>query len=120
MKKLTYAAFTTAVLAPFLALAQANVGTPVTPPTYSGPTGLNTVTGWFGLFRTILSWVGIAFWITAAVFIFLAAFKYLTAAGDPEKVKSASHSLLYAVVAIAVGILAYGIPALVGSFLGGT
>jgi len=49
--------------------------------------------------------------------IFLSAFGYLTAAGDPEKVKTASHRLLYAVIAVAVGLMAYGIPALVNNFL---
>lgn len=73
----------------------------------------------FGLLGDILGWVATIFWIAAAFFIFVAAFKYLTAAGDPTKVKAASTMLLYAVVAIAVAIISYGLPKLVESFLGG-
>src|SRR5690242_5782849 len=56
--------------------------------------------------------------LLAIVFVLIAAFKYLTAQGDPEKVKSASKTLIYAAVAVAVGILAQAIPLIVGSFLG--
>ncbi len=103
-------------LVPFFAFAQVNIN-PVPPPPYQGPSGLQQVSGWLNLLRAILTWVAIAFWIFATIFIILAAFSYLTAAGDPEKVKGASSKLLYAVIAIAIGLLAYGIPAIVQSFL---
>jgi hypothetical protein len=67
------------------------------------------VVGWMFTFLVVLS----------IVFILIAAFKYLTASGDPEKVKSASHTLIYAVIAVAVGLLARGVPLIVGSFIGG-
>lgn len=63
----------------------------------------------------------ILFWILillAVLFIVWAAFNYLTAGGDPEKVKSANHKIIYAVVAIVVALLARAIPTLVCSFLG--
>jgi len=54
----------------------------------------------------------------AVIFIIVAAFKYLTAAGEPEKVKSAGSTLLYAAVAVGVALLARAVPLIVASFLG--
>ena len=67
----------------------------------------------------ITNWLFYFLIILAVIFIIVAAFKYLTAAGEPEKVKSASHMLLYAAIAIVVGILAKAVPSLIGSVLGG-
>jgi uncharacterized membrane protein len=70
------------------------------------------------LFCTVFAW---AFWfliVLAVIFIIVAAFKYLTAAGDPEKVKSAGTMLIYTAVAIVVALLARAIPLVIGSFLG--
>lgn len=58
--------------------------------------------------------------LLAIIFILVAAFKYLTAAGDPQKVKDASGYVIYAAIAVAVALLAKGIPALVGSFFNTT
>lgn len=55
----------------------------------------------------------------AVLFVVLAAFKYLTASGDAEKVGEANKQILYAVVAVAVGLLATAVPTVVGSILGG-
>ncbi len=57
--------------------------------------------------------------ILAIVFVILAAFKYLTAGGDAEQVKAANHQILYAAVAIAVGLLATAVPRIVGFIIGG-
>ena len=56
--------------------------------------------------------------VLAVIFVIVAAFKYLTAAGDPEKVKAAGATLLYAAVAIGVALLAKAVPLVVGSFVG--
>jgi hypothetical protein len=58
-----------------------------------------------------------AFWILAAIMILYAAFIYLTAGGDPDKVKKASHMLLYAAIAMAVALLATVLPNLVASIV---
>jgi membrane-associated HD superfamily phosphohydrolase len=98
---------------PLLAAAQVGGGAPVTAPT-AAVTSLSAVgqslcniTNWLFYFLIIL----------AVLFIIVAAFKYLTAAGEPEKVKSASHMLLYAAIAIVVGIVAKAVPSLIGSVL---
>ncbi len=98
------------LIAPILALAQVPPTPPVAPITsYVGVINLlNTITNW--LFAILIA--------LAVIFIIIAAFKYLTAGGDPEKVKSANHSLIYAVVAIAVAIVAKAIPLLVKNIIG--
>lgn len=99
-------------LLPYAALAQTNITPPVT--------SLPELVSRAGPLCTAINWAFTILIIIAIVFVLIAAFKYLTAAGDPEKVKSASHTLVYAAVAVAVGILAKGIPLIVGNFFGRT
>ena len=49
----------------------------------------------------------------------IAAYQYATSGGDPEKVGDASKRLLYAAIAVAVALIAQGVPYIVGSFLNG-
>jgi hypothetical protein len=58
------------------------------------------------------------FWILmslSVVFVFVAAYKYLTSGGDAEKVGSATKTITYAAVAIVVALLAKGFPSIVQS-----
>jgi phosphoglycerol transferase MdoB-like AlkP superfamily enzyme len=71
-----------------------------------------------GLFESALGILQTVFYIVAAIFIIIAAFKYLTAQGDPEKVGTARQMVIYAVIAIAVALLALVIQNIVASFLG--
>lgn len=51
----------------------------------------------------------------AVLFTIFSAYKFLTAAGDPEKIKEAKKMLAYTVVAIIIGLIATGVPSLVES-----
>ena len=56
------------------------------------------------------------FYVLAALvvlFVVVAAYKYLTSSGDPEKVKGATKTITYAVVALVVALLAKVIPLIV-------
>lgn len=67
----------------------------------------------------IINW---AFWLVivfAIIFTLVAAFRYLTAGGDPEKVRAAGSSLLYVVIAIVIALIAKGFPTIISSFIGG-
>lgn len=67
----------------------------------------------------IINWV---FWLVivfSVIFTLVAAFRYLTASGDPEKVKRAGATLLYVVVAVVVALIAKGFPLIISSFIGG-
>ncbi len=68
----------------------------------------------------IVGWLFTFLVILAIVFVLVAAFKYLTGSGDPEKIKGASHQLIYAALAIVIAIFARSVPNIIGSFLGGT
>jgi len=103
-----------AVILPVLASAQ-------TPPTL--PTGATTgITGYSGvinIIKTVTSWLFGILLVAAVLFLIYAAFLYLTSGGDEEKTKKAKSYVIYAVIAVAIGILAYSIVALVGSLFGG-
>lgn len=111
-----YGALTVSLAAPFVVFAQ------LTGPTQGIPTisGLGSLTGVAHWVVTISDWMFYFLILLAILFVVVAAYKYLTAAGDPEKVKNANHTLMYAAIAIVVGLLARVVPDLVGSIVGYT
>jgi hypothetical protein len=91
----------------------------LTGPGVSAPTGpITSIGGVQSTLCQVVNWLFYGLIIFAVIMVLVAAFKYLTAAGDPEKVKSASQTLLYAAIAVLVGIIAKGFPSLIGSFIG--
>ena len=60
-----------------------------------------------------------AFFIVAIGFVILAAFTYLTGGDDPEKIKSATHKIIYAAIAIAVALISVGASTIINTFIGG-
>jgi hypothetical protein len=96
---------------PLLAAAQAPPQVPDVPP--SG--ALNYI---LGVFQTLTNWLLTALIALAVIFVIIAAYHYLTAAGDPEKVKKASNMMIYAAVAIGVGLLSKVIVALAQNLVG--
>lgn len=94
-------------------------GISVTPPPCQGAGcgrfgSLNGVQTWV---TDILRWISWAFWTLVILMILFTAYKYLTAGGDEEKVKSAHQNLIYTLVAIAVALLATVLPSFVQSVL---
>ncbi|MEK7651160.1 MAG: hypothetical protein AAB377_01365 [Patescibacteria group bacterium] len=59
------------------------------------------------------------FWIIAVVVIIWAAFTFLTAGDDKEKVEKAKKILLYALIAATVALLANSIGPVLSNLLGG-
>ena len=82
------------------------------------PTNVSTVGPLLDKVCSIINLLFTVLLIVAVIFILLAAFTYLTAGGDPEKVKKASSQVLYAVVAVVVATFAKIIPIVVSNFLG--
>lgn len=80
---------------------------------------VKTVSGVVKLFDTVFNIVQYLFWVIAGIFIIYAAFKYLTAQGDPEKVGVARQMVIYAVIAIAIALLAMVMDDIIENFLGG-
>lgn len=71
-------------------------------------------------FDTAAGWVATIFWIAAVVAVFYSAYLFLFSGGDTEKTTKARQVLWYAVIAIAIGLMAYGFPAFIDSILGET
>ena len=95
----------------------AQIQPPVVPPPLGGPGPIASPEEAISLLRQILVWFAIIFWILAVLMIFWAAFKFLTSGGEDEKIKQAKKLLFYAVVAIAVGLMAYALPTFVDRVL---
>src|SRR3989344_5536144 len=65
----------------------------------------------------VLGYVQAFFWILAVFMGLWAAFLYLTARGDAEKISRANHMLIYVVIAVIVAVIAYSIPTFVQTTL---
>jgi hypothetical protein len=59
-----------------------------------------------------------AFFIVAIGAVILAAFTYLTGGDDPEKIKSATHKIIYAAIAIAVALISVGANVIIKDLIG--
>ncbi len=69
------------------------------------------------IIETITNWLLIFLIIIAVIFVIMAAFKYLGAGGDSEKVGAANKQIIYAAVAVAIGLLARAVPWIVANVL---
>lgn len=81
------------------------------------PSPITDIAGVIRVLKFIVDIVFTVLMIVAIAFILIAAFKYLTAMGDATKVQDAHKMLLYAAVAIALGLIAKGVEAIVRSIL---
>lgn len=111
-------------LAPIITFAQV---------TFDGPTYHTGVTASSGTSAPVTSVQGLINLLCRAfdyMFYFLlalalimglvAAFNYVTAGDNAEKVSKANKIILYTAIAVAVALLARGLPLIVGSFFGVT
>ncbi|MDD4412921.1 MAG: hypothetical protein PHR00_04760 [Patescibacteria group bacterium] len=114
MKKIFYiiplVALSLLAIAPSTSIGAEIVQTPDAP--------IKTVSGFIDLLSYGLRILYTLFFILAVIFILMAGFGYLTAGGDPAKVKKASSKLIYGIIGVAVGLLATGVRALVENILG--
>ena len=119
-KKIILGTALIAVLA--LPIAVGAQGTPPPPldDTFTGGAA-DTDVAEVGDFQTLLSsivgWVQIFFYVVATLMIILAAWDYLTSGGNEEKISGAKNKVIYAVVAIAIAVIAGGIVRLVENFV---
>lgn len=66
---------------------------------------------------TLVNWVTGLFFVAAVLFLFYAAFLYLSAAGDAEQLKKAKNQLIYSIIAIAIALLAGSVRFIVENLL---
>jgi len=77
---------------------------PATAPETDVMVVLDSITDW--LFAILL--------IVAAIAIIIAAYFFVTATGDPDRVKKARDFVLYALIGVLVALVAKGLVALIG------
>ncbi len=73
----------------------------------------------FDILVRVLRYIYTIFFVVAAIFIIVAAFNFLTAKGDPEKIKGARSQILWAVVAIVIGLISIGATQIITTFIEG-
>jgi len=80
--------------------------------------GSLTIENVWGMVWTIINWVLIVVGIICVIFIIVGGIRYATSGGDPEKVKSAKNTILYALIGLVIAILANVIVQIVFSVTG--
>lgn len=110
MKKvLSVALSTSLVLLPLVALGQVQ----------TLPSGPQTIGDFLALLDKLANWLFSILLIVAVVFIVYAAFKFVTAGGNPGEIEQARHMVLYAVIGIVIAVAAKGFVAVAKSFVTG-
>jgi hypothetical protein len=69
------------------------------------------------IFQYALTQAANIFWIMALILVIYSAYLYLTSGGDKTAVTTARNYLMYAIIAMAVAIVSYGLPQFVKSVL---
>lgn len=108
---------TLAFVVPLIASAQASPALPTGGSNVPNP-NITSVTDVTDLFCVIFGWAFYFLITLSVIFVVIGAYRYLTSAGEAEKIKNANNTLLYAAIAVGVALLAKGIPLIVGDFLG--
>ena len=113
---MTIAKIKTAVIGATLLLPGTAFAQPVPIDPSAAP--ITTTGGVESLLTLIAGWAQTIFFTVAIIFIILAAFQYLNAQGDPEKITNARTMLVYSIVAVVVASVSAGIQLVINSFLG--
>lgn len=71
-----------------------------------------------GILTQIIGWFLFVAGAIAVIYLILAGYQYITAAGDPEKATKAKNAIIYAVIGIVVIVLSYVIVTTVASEAG--
>ena len=74
--------------------------------------------GLWALLARALQWLFNIVIILAAIMLVYAGLQYVTSNGDEKKVGTALHTLTYALIGVAVAVLAKSLIAVIGHFLG--
>ncbi len=112
IQKISLIILSLCVLLPSLSLAAAS---PLPKP---GSAKIETAEDIGGLINDVATFLYGLLLAVAVIFGLIAAFGYLTSAGDSTKIGKASKQLLFAAVAIVVAIAAWGLSKLIPNILG--
>ena len=98
-------------------LAQAKNLSPIQPPglPFTAETaGIDTE----NLISTVVGFLTIVAGISFILYFIIAGFSWITAGGDPEKVKKAQANITNALIGLIIVAIAYTVTAIIGSILG--
>lgn len=83
-----------------------------------------TLNNWQDINSVILCPIAVAmFWILmvlSIIMVIVAAFMYVTAAGNPERVGKATKTITYAAIGVAVALMARAFPLIIASIFSAT
>ena len=71
----------------------------------------------FKSIKNIADWMFSIFLVITVLFLVLAGLSYVTAQGDPEKIKKAGQSIQWALIGVIVALLAKGLVELMEKFM---
>lgn len=108
MKKIHKNSFVAILLLAPVSLAFADSSSPI-----------NSADDIINVMKKLLGYFQVVFWIAAIGAIFYAGYLYLFAGGGEKNVEKAKKQLLYAAIAIAIGLMAFGVTPLVLNILKG-
>lgn len=91
---------------------------PVTDLNSLNNTPYSTADQLFGILKTIVQYTYTLFFIAAALLILFAAYKFLFARGDPERIKEARSAIMWAAIAIAIALISVAAAQIIQSFIG--
>lgn len=83
------------------------------------PAGPTSGTQLLDLVDVTTNWVFAIFTVLTVIFVLLAAFQFVTAGGDAEKVGEARQKLIWAVVGIIIALASKGLVPVVRNIVGG-
>lgn len=69
--------------------------------------------------ENVTATVSSLFLFGAVIYMILAGWKYMTAGGEQEKFTEAKNNFIWGIMGIAVAVLAYALPKLISTFVGG-
>ncbi|PIR88680.1 MAG: hypothetical protein COU09_00885 [Candidatus Harrisonbacteria bacterium CG10_big_fil_rev_8_21_14_0_10_44_23] len=75
------------------------------------------IQGIVGVLKNVINWIFTLLLIFAVIMVLVAAYNYLFSRGDDEKISKANKMLLYAAVAVAVGLLAQAVVFIVNNLV---
>lgn len=104
-------AYIATALWPSVVLAQTQ------PPT-TVPGHITSLAGFYGIFCNAVNWVFAFIMVLAVIAILMSALRFMTAGGSDEGVASARRYFIYALVGVAVAVLARSFVLTSGNYLG--
>jgi len=91
----------------------------VTSPVNPGAGFVTTAPSPLATIKGVTNTISTLFLFGAVIYLILAGYMYLSAGGDEKKLGVAKNNFIYGVIGIAIALLAYSLPGVIGTYIGG-